>query len=60
MDKCICNLKNGEETHLADGDWTLLKLKKLDDGFYIEGWGDGVASMRINYCPKCGRKLSDD
>lgn len=60
MGKCICNLEDGQKIIMDEGCWTYLKLNREHDGYYIEAWGDDVASMRINYCPKCGRKLSDD
>jgi len=58
--KCICNLKGGQEITIDKGEYTVLMMKKRYGGFYIEAWGDGVARMRINYCPKCGRKLNGD
>lgn len=34
-------------------------IVKTDDGFEIEHWGGfaNIASVKINFCPMCGRNL---
>jgi hypothetical protein len=43
-----------------DGD--VVNIVKTDDGYEIELWSDFglVYSDEINYCPKCGRKLTEE
>jgi hypothetical protein len=57
MGKCICILEEGQEITMDEGCWTVLSLKRECDGYYLEAWGDEKVDKRINYCPKCGRKL---
>ena len=53
----ICEevMKNGE--YVVDGSWTRLKIEKYKGNFYISALGLGVANMKIECCPKCGKKL---
>lgn len=54
---CEC-LNNGKE-YLCRGSWTDLVIRKDDEEYdenfkyKIEAYGEGVASMCINYCPMC-------
>ena len=34
--------------------------KEINSKYYIEAIADGNAYLRLNYCPKCGRKLKED
>ena len=44
---------------LAEGSWTALKAVVDNQGkYYLRASGEGVAEVRIKYCPFCGEKLS--
>ena len=59
--KCICELvEEGCSEYLLVGDWVDICIKKEDSKYYIEALADGNAYLKLNYCPKCGRKLEED
>lgn len=59
--KCVCELiKEGHSEKLSTGNWNDIYMRKEDGKYYIEAVADGKAVMRLNYCPKCGRKLEED
>ena len=60
MEECICNLSEGEEKLISNGSWVDLYISLKDGEYWIEAISDGRASMRIDYCPKCGRKLIEE
>lgn len=59
---CICKkLEKNSKKYLVFGDWNTLAMRRDEDGEYsIVAIGDGEAEMKLNYCPRCGRKLSWD
>lgn len=57
---CICDLKINEENHICNGNWNSLYIERNIDGYYIVASGEGEAHMKINYCPKCGKKLEEE
>ena len=58
---CICeNLKNDYDTFLEQGDWNTMYIRKYYDEYFIRALGDGFVSIKINYCPFCGKKLGSD
>ena len=59
--KCVCELvKEGYPEEVSIGNLVNMYMSKEDDEYYIEAVSDGKAVMRLNYCPKCGRKLVED
>lgn len=62
MNNCKCiDLERGSERELVKGCFNYLYLKRnREDNYYIIAIADGVAEMKINYCPFCGRKLEND
>ena len=59
--KCICELiKEGHSEKLSVGDWNDIYMRKEYGKYYIEAIADGNTYLRLNYCPKCGRKLEED
>ena len=58
-DKCICDLKEKEEKRITHGDWVDLYIKLEDKEYWIVAEAEGNAMMKIEYCPKCGRKLEE-
>ena len=58
--KCLCDLKDREEKLITQGSWVNLYITKEHDEYWINAVGDGIAAMRIKYCPECGRKLEED
>lgn len=60
----VCECLNKGEDYRINGIWTSLIIRK-DDKEYDEdfkykilAYGEGLASMNINYCPMCGRNLN--
>lgn len=61
MSKCaLCKALEEKGEYRIDGNWTVLEIKKDSDGIGIYAYGEGIASMKANYCPECGRKLGDN
>ena len=59
--KCICNMvKEGYPEIISIGTYVNMYIVKKDDEYYIEAIADGKACLKLNYCPKCGRKLEED
>ena len=59
--KCICEtVREGHSETISIGAYVNMYMVKEDDEYYIEAVSDGKAVMRLNYCPKCGRKLEED
>ena len=59
--KGVCELiKEGLSEKLSVGDWNDIYMRKEYGNYYIEAIADGNAYLRLNYCPKCGRKLEED
>lgn len=59
-DICICqNVKEGSynEKEIAQGDWNAMYIRREGKEFFICALGDGYVIYKIDYCPKCGRKL---
>lgn len=56
---CICKkLEKNSKEYLVFGNWNTLAMRRDEDGEYsIVAIGDGEAEMKLNYCPRCGRKL---
>lgn len=59
-EKCICEVSESEEKLIDEGSYVNLYISRDEYGYWINAIADGRASMKIDYCPKCGRKLSDD
>jgi len=61
--ECMCNLKENTENKIIVGDYCNLLIKKetwmKENYYYIIGEGDGRATLKINYCPICGRELRE-
>jgi hypothetical protein len=56
-EKCICDLKEREEKLLREGSWVNLYISREHGEYFIVALSDGRATMRIHYCPQCGKKL---
>ena len=54
----ICKALNENKIYKIEGSWTNLEVKRMYEDIVIQAYGDGVATMNINYCPMCGRKLT--
>ncbi len=61
-DKCdYCNIENNESKLIVLGNWNNLYIERDEyENFYISAKSDGIAEMRINYCPFCGKKLGGE
>lgn len=57
---CICTLEEKERKLVSVGDWVNLYIYLNDKEYWIVGEADGTAMMKIDYCPKCGRKLEEE
>lgn len=57
---CICDLKVDEEKLITDGCWNSLWIERDKYDYLIVAAGEGIASMKIGYCPKCGKKLEEE
>lgn len=57
---CICDLNVNEKKLITDGCWNSLYIERNKYDYFIVASGDGNAYMKINYCPKCGRRLEDE
>ena len=56
-----CNISNNESKLITLGNWINLDINRNSEGdYYIVAISDGRAEAKINYCPFCGRKLSED
>jgi len=51
-----CEWCDGEEHCISKARWTRLLMR----GKTITASGDENASVEINFCPNCGRRLGDD
>ena len=60
MDKCICGVHENEVKRIAEGAWVDLYINKEAEDYLIEAISSGRASLKINFCPICGRKLAED
>ena len=59
--KCICELiKEGHSEKLPISDWNDIYMRKEDGEYYIEAIAGVNVYWKLNYCPKCGRKLEED
>lgn len=59
--KCVCKeLKDNCDTTIAEGDWNTMYMTKEGHDYYIKALSDGYVSIKINYCPFCGRKIEID
>ena len=59
--KCICDMaKEGYPEIISIGTYVNMYIVKKDGEYYIETKADGNAYLKLNYCPKCGRKLEED
>ena len=59
--KCICSMvKEGYPEIISIGTYVNMYIVKKDGEYYIEAKADGNAYLKLNYCPKCGRKLEED
>ena len=59
--KCICELiKEGHSETISIGTYVNIYMRKEYGEYYIEAKADGNAYLKLNYCPKCGRKLEED
>ena len=55
-----CNVKYGKEKLITQGCYNNLYTDKDEyDNLHIIAKADGIASFKIEYCPFCGRKLSE-
>ena len=55
-----CNVKYGKEKLITQGCYNNLYIDKDEyDNLHIIAKADGIASFKIEYCPFCGRKLSE-
>ena len=60
MEGCFyCNLKEDELEKNLDytSSWTSLFIIRDKNSYKITAFGDDIASVEINYCPFCGRRL---
>jgi hypothetical protein len=57
--ECLCQLKDNEEKLITEGYWINLYIYKEYGEYFIKALSDGRADMKIDYCPKCGRKLEE-
>ena len=59
--KCICELvKEGFSEKISSGTWVDMYIRKEYGKYYIKAVADGNAYLKLNYCPKCGRKLEEN
>ena len=59
--KCICELaKEGRLEKILMGNWVGIYMTKEDDEYYMKVIAGENACIKLNYCPKCGRKLKED
>ncbi len=57
MKKCIyCEFNDRSIKELDSFQFESLRIVKIDDEYYLSG---GMTQRKINYCPICGRKLSN-
>ncbi len=54
----ICTNLEENKIYKITGSWVDLEIKRMYEDVVIQAYGDGVATMTINYCPMCGRKLN--
>lgn len=57
-----CEYCQGDKVIYDKGDWQdYIRLTVIDDSIYLSVGADGQSaadeSIKINYCPMCGRKL---
>ena len=57
MKECICDIKEGIELKIEEGNWVDLYIYRKESGYWIVGEGDGRSYLKINYCPICGKRL---
>ena len=55
----LCNIEQGRENVLQDGNWMHAEIKRIES-YYLIVRGEGTFEMHLDYCPKCGRKLSKE
>lgn len=61
MNKCICeDLIEGVDKEIEQGDWNTMYILKQGGEYYIKAISDGCVSLKINYCPICGRRLENE
>ena len=59
--KCICEtVREGHSETISIGTYVNIYMRKEYGEYYIEAKADGNAYLKLNYCPKCGRKLEED
>lgn len=59
--KCICEtVREGHSETISIGAYVNIYMRKEYGEYYIEAKADGNAYLKLNYCPKCGRKLEED
>ena len=59
--KCICEtVREGYSETISIGTYVNIYMRKEYGEYYIEAKADGNAYLKLNYCPKCGRKLEED
>lgn len=56
-EKCICELKEGEDVDLCHGGWTVLKMLRRNGITQIVASGDDEVYYMPIYCPECGKIL---
>lgn len=58
--ECICNIPIHQEILLTRENWKDIYMCRDSQGYYIEVIEESSASIRIKYCPFCGRGLKED
>ena len=59
--KCICEtVRGGHSEIISIGAYVNIYMREEHGEYYIEAKADGNAYLKLNYCPKCGRKLEED
>ncbi len=53
----ICTNLEENKIYKVTGSWVDLEIKRMYEDVVIQAYGDGVATMTINYCPMCRKKI---
>lgn len=56
---CMCNIGINKENVVCQGIEVRILLGRDSLGYYLRVSGAGFASKRIDYCPCCGRDLTE-
>ena len=56
---CDCEYTHKPVQVLDVGEYTGLTMEYWKGGYYLVAHGDDTARCKIEYCPFCGRKLTE-